>query len=156
MVLTKDMHRDYCKFMNSLMAPVYEVLFQEKLSRVLVQEMKCMLQSSPKIIIKDWFLSECNTVIRVYGFTHQPYFLPVFMMMRVFALELIRQRLTTKNENFISFKKHADIKVPWVVGPFTIKNKLALPKVKSLLRERGLTMEAAIDYDPHHIISNMR
>ena len=42
MVMTKDMHRDYCNFMNSLMAPVYEVLFQERLPRIL-PEMNSML-----------------------------------------------------------------------------------------------------------------
>ena len=104
MVMIKDMHIDYCKFMNSLMAPVYEVLFQERLSRFL-PEMKGMLQSSPKITVRDWFLSEDNTVIRVYGFTRQPYVLPTFLTLRVFAIELIRQRLTVENEHFISFKK---------------------------------------------------
>ena len=76
--------------------------------------------------------------------------------MRVFALELIRKRLTAENEHFISFRKHTDINFPWAVVPFTIKNKLALPKVESLLREKGFAMEATINYDPHHIISNRR
>ena len=66
----------------------------------------------------------------------------------------MRQRLVTKNEHFISARKHADIKFPWEVGPFTIKNKLDFPKVEGLLREKGFDMEASIDYDPHHIISN--
>ena len=115
-----------------------------------------MLQLSLEIRFGDWFLSEDNTMIRVYGFTRQPYVLPTFFMLRMFALELIRKWLTIENEHFISFRKHANIKFPWAVGPFTVKNNLALPKVKSLLRERGLAMEAAIDYDPHHIISNRR
>ena len=56
MVMMKDMYRDYCKFMNSLMAPVYEFLFQKWLPRVL-PEMKIMLQSSPERRVGDWFLS---------------------------------------------------------------------------------------------------
>ena len=47
MVITYEMSRDYCKFMNFLMAPVYNVLFQERLPRVLL-EMKEILQLSPK------------------------------------------------------------------------------------------------------------
>ena len=35
MVITNEMSRYYCKFMNFLMAPVYNVFFQEKLPRVL-------------------------------------------------------------------------------------------------------------------------
>ena len=135
MVMMKYMHSDHCKFMNTLMAPVYEVLFQKRLPRVL-PEMKIMLQLSPKIRVGDWFLSEYNTVISVYRFTHQPYVLPAFLTLSMFSLELIRKRLTAKNEKFISFRKHAYIKFPWVVGPFTVKIKLALPKVEILLREK--------------------
>ena len=35
MVITYEMSMDYCKFMNFLMAPIYNVLFQERLPRVL-------------------------------------------------------------------------------------------------------------------------
>ena len=95
-------------------------------------------------------------MIRFYGFTRQPYFLPLFLTLSIFALELIRKILTAEDENFIRFRKHENIKFPWEFGPFPVKIKLALPKVESLLRERGFTMEVAIDYDPHHIISNRR
>ena len=74
----------------------------------------------------------------------------------MFALELIRKRLTIENEHFISFRKHAAIKFPWAVVPFTIEKKLALPKVESFLREKGFVMDVAIDYDPHHFVSNRR
>ena len=102
MVITNEMSRDYCKFMNFLMAPVYNVFFQERLSRVL-QEIKEILQFSPKRGIQDWFLSEHGTMIRVYGFFHQPYILPAFFTVRVFALELIRQRLIVQDEHFLSY-----------------------------------------------------
>ena len=69
MVIMEDMHRDFYKFMNSLMALVYEVLFQTRLPRVL-PEMKRMLQLSPERRVWDWFLSIDTIVIRVYGFTH--------------------------------------------------------------------------------------
>ena len=52
MVLTKDMCKDYNKFMNFLMAPVYEVLFQRRLPRVLL-EMKKLLQLSPERRVGD-------------------------------------------------------------------------------------------------------
>ena len=35
MVITDEMGRDYCKFVNFLMAPIYSVFFQEILPRVL-------------------------------------------------------------------------------------------------------------------------
>ena len=69
MVITYEMSKDYCKFMNFLMAEVYNAFFQKKFPRVL-PKMKEMLQFSPKIRIGDWFLSEYGTVIRLYGFVH--------------------------------------------------------------------------------------
>ena len=42
------------------------------------------------------------------------------------------------------------------VGPFTVKNKSALPMIENFLKEKGFAMEATINYDPHHIISNRR
>ena len=100
MVITEDMHKYYCKFMNILMAPVYEVLFQNRLPKVL-PKMKSMLQLSPERRIGDWFLSEDHTVIRVYRFTNQPYVLPEFLTLRMFSLDLIRQRLTVEDEHFL-------------------------------------------------------
>ena len=56
----------------------------------------------------------------------------------------------------MNFIKNFEIKFPWIVGPLVIKNKVALPIIESLLREMGFPVEAAIDYDPHHVISNRR
>ena len=95
MVITDEMSRCYCNFMNFLMALVYNVFFQERLPRVL-PKMKEILQLSPERRIGDWFLSKHGTMIRVYGFVHQHYILPAFFTARVFALELIRHRLKLK------------------------------------------------------------
>ena len=40
--------------------------------------------------------------------------------------------------------------------PFIVKNKLAFPKLKIFLKEKGFDMEATIDYEPHHIIYGRR
>ena len=55
MVITKEMRKYYCKFMNFLMELVYNVFFQEKLPRVL-PEMKELLPLSPEKRVGDWFL----------------------------------------------------------------------------------------------------
>ena len=61
-----------------------------------------------------------------------------------------------ENEHFLNFKKPSEIRFPWVVGPFIIKNKASLPMIERLLREMGFPNEAAINYDPRHIISIKR
>ena len=91
------------------------------------------LQFAPNRKTGEWFLLEEHTIIRVYGFSHEPYILPTFLTPRVFSLEFIRHNLIVENENFVSFKKASKVKFPWVVGPFIIKNKVALPVVEGLL-----------------------
>ena len=110
------------------MSEVYKVFFHHKLPRVLPM-MKEFLQFSPEKRVGDWFLLEEGTVIRVYGFTHEPYILPAFLTPNIFALELIKQKLIVENEHFINFKKALEIDFPWVVGPSIIKRKDTLPVV---------------------------
>ena len=58
--------------MNLLIVKVYKVRFQNKSSRVL-PIMKEALQLAIDKRIGDWFLMEEHTIIRVDGFTHEPY-----------------------------------------------------------------------------------
>ena len=120
------------EFVNSIMSEMYKLLFDEMLPRVL-EEMKFMLQSSWEDRVGDWFLYKDFTVLRVYGFTGEPYKLHVFLTPRIFALEFMRQRLCAEEEHFGAFKKSSNIKFPLKVGPFIFKNKSALIIVEKLL-----------------------
>ena len=61
-----------------------------------------------------------------------------------------------ENEHFPSFRRYSEIKFPWDIGPFVIENKASLPLIESLIRGMGFPTEDSINYDPHHIISNIR
>ena len=87
---------------------------------------------------------------------HHPYVLPAFLTAGVFSLELIRQRLTVEEEHFLNAKKGSNISFPWEVGPYTVKSKASLPMVYNLLKGMGFSLEQAIDYDPHQVISKRR
>ena len=128
------------EFMNSIMSEMYKLLFDEVLPRVL-EEMKVMMQSSPKDRFGDWFLYKDFTVLRVYGFTGEPYRLHVFLTPRIFALEFMRQILYAEEENFGAFKKSSNIKFPLKVGPFIFKNKGALVIVEKLLENMDFQKE---------------
>ena len=65
------------EFANSIMSEMYKMLFDEDLPRVL-DEMKCLMQSSPEDQVGDWFLYRDYTVLRIYGFIGHPYRLPAF------------------------------------------------------------------------------
>ena len=56
----------------------------------------------------------------------------------------------------MNLRSFLEIIFPWDVGPFIIKNKYFLPLIEILLREMGFLNKAAINYDPHHIISIRR
>ena len=56
LAVTTEMATNYSKFMNQLMADIYEVFFQERLPRVF-PKMRQMLELSKGRRIGDWFLS---------------------------------------------------------------------------------------------------
>ena len=116
------------------------MLFDELLPRVF-EEMNIMMQSSPEDRIGDWFLYKDFIVLRVYGFTGEPYRLPAFLTPRIFALEYMRQRLHAEEEHFGAFKKSSNIKFPLKVGSFIFKNKGALVIVEKLLENMDFQRE---------------
>ena len=69
-----------------------------------------------------------------------------FLTPRVFSMDLIRHNLIVEIEHFLKFKKSTNIKYPWEVGPFPIKNKIALPMIDNLFKEMGFHIEPAVDY----------
>ena len=77
------------EFVNTIMAEIYKLLFDDVLQRVL-EDMRLMLQYSLEDRTGDWFLYKEFTVLRVYGFTGEPYRLPTFLTPRIFALEFMR------------------------------------------------------------------
>ena len=88
----------------------------------------------------------------MYGFTHKPYIFLAFLTPRVSALDIVIQKLIVENEHFISFKKDSEIKFPWVIGPFIIKNKATLPVVESMLQKMDFKKYFVVKYDPQHVI----
>ena len=114
--------------------------------------MKEMLQLSPSKMIGDWFLSEFETIIRLYGFVHQPYILPAFLKTSIFSLEFLRQKLTVEEEHILKFRKSLDMKFTWEVGPYVVKSRAALPIIDNLLKITGFPLGIAINYDPHQVI----
>ena len=115
-----------------------------------------MLQLYSSKMIGDLFLTEFETVIRLYGFVHQPHVLPAFLTVRIFSLELIRKRIIVEEEHILSFRKSSIINFPWEIGPYTLKSRTSLPLVDSLLKSMGFSLGHAINYDPHQIISKRR
>jgi hypothetical protein len=94
-----------------------------------------------------------SIVIWVYGYQERPYLLPIFLTPRIFALEFIRQRIILETKHFLKAHKASNLKFPFIVGPFVVKNKSCLPHIQSKLSEFGFTQLQERKYDPHQIIS---
>ena len=118
--------------------------------------MKEMLQLSPSKMIGYCFLIEFETVIRLYGFVHQPYVLPTFLTIRIFSLEFLRHKLTVEEEHILSFRKSLDMKFPKEARPYVVKSRASLPIIDNMLKSMGFHMGVAINYDPHQVISKRR
>ena len=88
-------------------------------------------------------------MIRLYGLIESLYILLAFPNPRVFSMEFIREKMSVEIEHFLKYKKSNDIKYPWVVGPFTIKNKCDFPMVEGLIRELVFETKPTLKYEPH-------
>ena len=82
--------------------------------------------------------------------------LPVFLTPSVFALELIRHRISAGEEHFTAHRKDSWIKYPINFGPFVVKKSTTLQMVEKFLKVMNFQMTHAKNYDPKGTISHRR
>ena len=86
----KNASMTFFNFSNKIMAYVYKLIFNNTLPRML-EEMKICMQNANEPV-GDWFLYKEHTMLRIYGFTEEPYKLLAFLTKRIFVLEFLRQK----------------------------------------------------------------
>ena len=94
------------------------------------------------------------TVIRVYGCEEKPYKLPVTP--RIFALEVLRQRLHSDELHFSSKKQTTNLKFPITIGTFTVRNKATIQLIDDIMVLFRFSTDEACQYDPLQIISKKK
>ena len=99
----RDPSKGFSYFVNEFASRVYFLIFEANYPRV-PHHCQVYLHPQAKNQIGDWFLYHDYTMIRVYGFEEQPYKLPFFVTPRIFALEVLRQRLHSDELHFSSKK----------------------------------------------------
>jgi hypothetical protein len=92
LVRKRPQNEGFTKYVNRFMSTAYTIIHEEVPPR-LFPEFKKLLQLSLDTKVGDWYLFQNHTEIRIYGSEAQPFLLPVFLTMRIFSLEYIRQRL---------------------------------------------------------------
>ena len=70
---------------------------------------------------------------RLYGARFEPYILPMFVPMRLFTLEFIRQNLNVDQVHFVPMKKGHLFKLPMFVGPFIVNMRQAANEANIML-----------------------
>jgi hypothetical protein len=79
-------------FVDKFMYTFY-IIFQGEHPPKLFPECRQMLQLTPDTKVGDWYIFEDHTIIRIYGSEFKPYLLPLFLTLRIFALEYISQMI---------------------------------------------------------------
>jgi hypothetical protein len=125
-------------FIDKIMSRAHSLIFGMDLPRDL-EEMKRFLQPNPESRVGYWMLFIQSTVIWVYGYQEGPYLLPVIINPRIFSLEFIGQRIISEIEHFLKVHKASNLKFPFMVGPFVVKNKSCLPQIQHKLSEFRFT-----------------
>ena len=92
----------------------------------------------------------------MYGASIEPYRLPNFVPIWIFALEFIRQSLNADQVHFLPMKKGFMFKFPMSVGPFVVNMRQAFDEVSKKLEETHLLLGEKWPYDPHIVISQRR
>ena len=80
----------YCEFIDLFIHPAMTLLYGVPPPR-LTDDMQRILHLSKSYSIGDWYFYQHHTVIRIYGCELNPYRLPRYVPMRLFALEYFRQ-----------------------------------------------------------------
>ena len=106
--------------------------------------------------IGDWFCFADYTLIMVYGFEGEPFRLPKFTNRRLFALEFLRQRLISKNDNFIKHKKASSLKFVFTLEPFVVKIIFVANITDQILRSMSFETDKALRYDPKGVMHQRR
>ena len=118
-------------------------------------DLKALLQG-PVEPVGDWFCFVDYKLVRVYGFEGEPFKLPKFTNRRLFALEFLRKRLISENDNFIKHKKASSLKFVFTLEPFVVKTILATNIIDQILRSMGFETNKALRYDPKKVMHQRR
>ena len=78
------------------------------------------------------------------------------MSMRIFALDYLRQILSSNSINFMAARKNTQFKLKNQVGPFIINNRDAEKEITKRLAEFKFQESFPWKYDPQGILSILR
>lgn len=78
-------------FIDKFISQVYKLIYEEDFPRI-SQELQEILHPVAEQQIGDCILYKYFTMIKVYGAEKNPYKLPKFLTLKIFALDILRQQ----------------------------------------------------------------
>jgi len=120
------------------------------------EEIKRIMQLTDQARIGDWYLYQIYIELRVYGCELDPYKLPKFLPMRIFALEYIRKIINADEMHFVAANKKSQFRIKSQIGPFICNIRAVGEKIDKRLKEMKFTHSFTWSYDPWGIISKKR
>jgi len=141
----------FTHYNDTFMKLVFSIFYGVPLSSIFLKY-KILLQL-PRSLTCDWYLYQHYTIIRVYGFEHEAYMLPVFLTPRIFSLEYIRQVFFSDKEHFSGKKQATIFKLPQQIGPFLAKSRSTVEYVEKILQQMHFLKATKWVYSPHGLIS---
>jgi len=141
-------------FASSIIHALYKLIFDSTMLRI-GADLKSLLQG-PVETVGDWFCFADYTLIMVYGFEGEPFRLPMFTNRRLFALDFLKKRLISENDNFIKHKKASPLKFVFTLEPFVVKTVLAANITDQILRSMSFETNKSLRYDAKGVMHQRR
>jgi hypothetical protein len=146
---------DFKAFIDQFYHPVVSMLSGRPEPRI-NDEVQRILHLSDNAKIGDWYLYQNHTEIRVFGCELAPYKLPQYVLVRIFALEYIRQIMNSDDIHFVSLKKKQQLRIKGQIGSFICNSRGTGEEADRMLKEMKFFTSFTWHYDPCGIISEMR
>jgi hypothetical protein len=105
------------QFIEQFYHPVVSMLSGRPQPRI-NEEIQRILHLSDLAKMRDWYLYQDHTEIRVYVCELDPYKIPKYLPVRIFSLEYIRQMINLDDIHFVSLKKKQQLRIKGKIGSF--------------------------------------
>jgi hypothetical protein len=145
----------FTTFIDQFYHPVVSMLSGMPEPRI-NDEVQRILHLSDNVKTGDWYLCQNHTEIRVFECELEPYKLPRYVPVRIFALEYIRQIMNSDHIHFVSLKKKQQLRIKGQIGSFICNSRGAGEEADRMLKEMKFSTSFIWHYDPCGIISDMR
>ncbi len=124
-------------FVNTFLPATHSMLYGHLPPRMF-PEFRKIIHLRDSEVVRDWYIFQQYTVIRLYGCELKPFWLLVYLNERMLTLEFIRQALNVDSIHLASSGRKLVHKFPFDVCPFVVKSRDAFEWVDKFVSSLSL------------------